>query len=526
MNNRIDRRSLLAGLLGSAACAGSSSAATDPAGASNVRSFGAAGDGARLDTPSLQAAIDACGAAGGGTVLVPPGAYLTGTLFLRSRVVLHLTPGAVLRASLDLTHYPPVTPRTRSYTDRYENRSLIYGEDLDDIAVTGGGVIDGRGAGFLGGYKERPSGIRIVSCRGVTFQGVTLRNSPAWMQHYLACDRLTLRDLTVETRRKIQNNDGVDIDSCQDVVVSGCRINCGDDALCLKSTLHRPCRNVVISDCVVSGVCNGIKFGTESIGGFENIAISNCVVQNTCQGGISLATVDGGNMTGISVANVIMDRVGVPIFLRLGARGRRVLANDPPEPVGQLRDVTIRNVVARAFEPIASSLTGLPGHELQNITIEDVRLHYAPEAAPSIPEQVPERPAAYPEYRMLGDLPAFGLYCRHIRNLVLRNIELSVESQDARPALWCEDVRGLDLFAARLAPAPGVRAAAVFRDVVDALVHGCRSPRLAGAWLEVAAGSSDIALRGNELSRAAAAVRRLAPDGSVRLLDGADRVLD
>jgi hypothetical protein len=518
------RRHFLRGALGVAGAgmpAASKPELDAPASAASVRAYGAVGDGRHLDTRPIQAAVDACAASGGGTVLFPPGTYVSGTIFLRSRVTLHLEAGATILGSMDLADYPAMAPKIRSYTDKYADKSLLYGEDLDEIAITGRGVIDGRGAAFLGGYKHRPNTFRIIGCRNVLVSGVTLKNSPGWMQHYLACEGLTIRDITVDTRRKIQNNDGMDIDSCQRVRISGCDISCGDDAICLKSTLHRPCKDIVITNCVLSALCNGIKFGTESMGGFENIAIANCTIYETWLSGIALETVDGGTLDRVAVSNIVMHRVGNPIFIRLGSRGRPVQPGGVRLPAGRLRNVVISNIEAVATEFTGGSVTGLAGYEVENVTLENIRLEFPGGGTRELARrEIPELPESYPEFSMFGDLPSYGLFCRHVKNLNLRNIELSVAKRDDRPALRCENVQGMELAGAICNGPSEARSAVVFHNVRDAFVHGCRSPRFPGAWLEVSGQeSSGITLRANDFSRAARAVEVLDSGSGARVVD-------
>ena len=173
----------------------------------NARDFGAVGDGSKLDTAAIQAAIDAAAKSGGGTVVLPPGTYLSGTLFLKSGVHLYLEAGCVLLGSKDVADYPENRPAKRSWTDRLVCRSLIAGEKLKNIAIRGQGTIDGQGAGFGVKYLVRPYLIRLVECEDVLVEGVHLRNSAMWLQHYLACERVTIRGVTV-FNFATRNNDG------------------------------------------------------------------------------------------------------------------------------------------------------------------------------------------------------------------------------------------------------------------------------------------------------------------------------
>jgi polygalacturonase len=464
-----------------------------------VREFGALGDGARLDTKSIQAAVDACAAAGGGSVYFAPGAYLSGTIFLKNGVALYLEAGATLLGSKRLEDYPVTISKIRSFTDSYTDKSLIYGEGLSNIAILGRGVIDGQGAAFQGPYKVRPYMIRIIDCRNILVSDITIRNSPMWVQHYLASDQIEIRNVTVHSLVN-HNNDGIDIDGCQRVRISDCEIVSGDDAIVLKSTLNRPCRDIAVTNCILSTRCNALKLGTESNGGFENIVVSNCTIYETNLSGIAVELVDGGLLDRVLFSNILMQKAGAPIFIRLGNRARPFEPDGPRPPMGRLRNVIISNIEAVASRNHGCSITGLAGHEAENITIENVRISFpGGGSAEHALRQVPENEEGYPEFKMFGILPAYGFYCRHVRNLKLRNIETRFEGRDARPALVCDDVQDLELSGSRFAVDEGVKAAVRFHNVRDAFVHGCRSKRSAAEWLEISGGKDSVAMQANNL---------------------------
>jgi polygalacturonase len=519
-NQPEDRRRFLGNLAvgggALAAFAAQSTAAQSPEKGTSfdVRAFGAAGNGERLDTRELQRAIEACARAGGGTVRFPAGTYLTGTLVLKSRVALQLESGAVLLGSTDLKDFPPHTPAFRSYTDvNYVERSLLYAEKSEQISILGQGVIDGQGGAKVfqaghgqDGYKRRPFLIRMIECRNVTLREVTLRNSPMWVQHYLACDDVLLDGLTVESVVNA-NNDGIDIDCCRRVRIANCRIRSGDDAIVLKSTAPRACEQVVVTNCVLSSDCNAFKCGTESTGGFRDIAVSNCVIHDTRLAGIALESVDGGTLEGVTISNVRMARVRGGIFLRLGNRARPYLASEPgggegkhqpetgmaPPGVGQFRNVHIAQVSGDGADTVGCALAGLPGHPIENIRLEGVRFEFAGGGtAADTQRQIPEAEAAYPEYAMFGRLPAHGFYCRHVRNLVLDGIEVALASPDQRPAMVCDDIETLEL-TGWLASGSPTSAEIVLRNVRNAWIHGCRPSPTSPAFVRVeGATSQDI----------------------------------
>jgi polygalacturonase len=422
-----------------------------------VERYGAVGDGVTLNTASIQAAIDACAQAGGGRVVMGSGSFLSGTLVMKSHVELHLERGAILLGSTNPVHYPEMTTPYRFYGDAWVRQSLIFGAGLEDIALTGAGVIDGQGAAFQvttkvkpDRYRNRPYLIRFTECKRVTVRDLTMQNSAMWMQHYLACDDMLISGIRVYNHCN-KNNDMIDIDGCRNVVIKACFGDTDDDAITLKSTSPRACENISISDCVLSSHCNAIKMGTESTGGFKNITITNCVIKPSSQreviygkpegiSGISLEVVDGGVMEGIVISNVVMDGVEVPLFIRLGNRARPHMEGVVPK-VGQIEHVSIENVVALNAGTTGCSITGLPMYPTKNISIRNFSLQFRGGVKLSdLAEVVPEHESLYPEATMFGTLPASAFYLRHVENIELSDIRVEFLEEDERELVVKEDV--------------------------------------------------------------------------------------
>ena len=513
MPKKMNRRSLLRwfGSGGAAvAFAGTVRAANPPKAGSiffNVRDQGATGDGKTTDTAALQAAINACAAVGGGTVVFPAGTYLSGTLMLKSRVALWLQSGAVLLGSTQLKDYPPIVPAFRSYTDvNYVERSLIYAERVQDVAIFGQGIINGQGeaAAFkLGGgrdhYKQRPFLIRMIEGQRVSVRDITLLNSPMWVQHYLACDDVVIDGITVHSLVNV-NNDGLDLDGCQRVRVANCSITSGDDAIVLKSTAPRPCRSITITNCHLSSRCNALKCGTESTGGFHDITISNCVIEDTRLCAIALEMVDGGTLDGVNISNLRIRRTRGGIFMRLGNRARPHLAEGPgggsgthvappgtPVPgVGQFRNVCISQVTGDGCDVTGCAIAGLPEHPVENVTLAGIQLTFDGGGGPDDARRdPPEKEADYPEYKMFGRLPAFGFFCRHVKGLRLHDVQVGTVKPDARPGLVCDNVKELEIRGWQAVRAPDQAEEILLRDVSDAWVHGGRSAPHASVHVRV-----------------------------------------
>jgi polygalacturonase len=476
----------------------------------NILDYRAKGDGLTLNTKSIQAAIDACSKSGGGTVWFPAGRFVSGTIYLKSNVTLFLEAGAVLEGSKNLKDYPVTISKVRSYTDNYTNKSLIYGEGLENIAITGHGTLDGKGADFIASddlmkrdlsasYKVRPFMIRIINCKDILVRDVTILNSAMWVQHYLLCEDVNIDGIKVNSRVN-DNNDGIDIDGCQRVRISNCDIVSGDDAIVLKSTLDTPCKNVAITNCVLRSDCNAFKLGTESNGGFENIVFNNSTIYDTRLAGITLQLVDGGTLERVTVSNITMNNVGTAIFIRLGNRARPYNDSLPKPGIGKLSHVIIDNILGTNIGRTGCSITGLPGYMTEEITLSNISLTFEGGGTEeNANREIPELPLAYPEHDMFGTLPAYGFYLRHGRNIRFDNIDIGINKAEARPAIICDDIEALSMkgiFAGTDANAPVIR----FIGVKNAFIQSCIAPEGTGTFLQLKGSMSEhVSLIGNDL---------------------------
>ncbi|MEK7707244.1 MAG: glycosyl hydrolase family 28 protein [Verrucomicrobiota bacterium] len=480
----------------------------------NARDCGAAADGLQLDTKAIQTAIDKCAASGGGTVLLEGGRFLSGTIYLRSHVTLRIEAGATLLGSTNVSDYPHNIPAIRSYTDNYVKQSLIAGENLENVGLVGGGLIDGQGGSFKRGrgYGNRPFLIRLVNCRDVLVEGLRLQNSAMWMQHYLACERVTVRGIRVWNFSNA-HNDAIDLDGCKDCLVTQCVFESNDDGITLKSTLDRPTESVTISDCIVRSHCNAIKLGTESNGGFKDITIANCVITspretNVIHGrrrglsGISLQLVDGGQLERVAIANITIHGVTVPLSLRLGDRARPFQKDLPPPPIGSFRDVVINNIVATEVGKIGCSITGQPGHPIENVLFSNLLFTFEGGGARErTTAEVPELPKQYPECVMFGELPAYGFYARHVNGLRFSNVRLRTSKPDLRHAMVLDDVEDLAIDGLDAGFSPGAAPLLSLVQARGAMIRGCQPRAKGGTFLKLAGDATHhVTLIANDLA--------------------------
>ncbi|MFN0171260.1 MAG: glycoside hydrolase family 28 protein [Bryobacteraceae bacterium] len=453
----------------------------------NVRDFGATGDGRSNDAAAIQKAIDACAKAGGGVVLLPAGDFLSGTIVLRSNITLRISPGATLWGSKRMEDYSP--------------HHLIYAKDVGNVAIDGGGRINGNGDSFwrersdhpyLLGLRPRPSpAIEIVDSRGVRIQDISLRNTPGWGIHPLRCDGVTIRGVSIVSHLRGPNTDGIDVDGSRNVRIADCYIEGGDDAIVIKTVARpgqplRPSENITVTNCVMTSTSNCFKIGTEGTAGFKNIAITNCVMFRLPHAfrapisGIAIESVDGGTLDGLVASNLTMRDVGTPIFVRLGNRGRGMTE---PRP-GILQNVSISNVVATG-SLVTSSITGLPGHMVRRVSLENINISMKGGHGKMESLEVPELPEKYPEAWMFGSLPAYGFYARHVEGLTLRNVQVRWEEADARPGMVFDDVKDLFLDAFQTDTVSGGAPLIRLHNTNGAFVRGARIPSGARLLVEV-----------------------------------------
>lgn len=443
----------------------------------NVKDFGAKGDGTTLDSPAINAAIEAAVADGGGQVLLPAGTYLSGSIRMKSNIDLHLSAGCkILAAPAEMKAYDESEsfggfPEYQDGGHTYFHNSLIWADGETNVSITGHGMIDGEGltrhdterAGNLqgGSIGTGDKAIALKQCRRVTLRDLTVYRGGHFAIIMTGCDLATLDNLTVDT-----NRDGIDIDCCKYMTVTNCRVNTPhDDAVVLKSSyaLKKPvlCEHIALTNLNITGykcgslldgtyipekvgwVCGRFKLGTESNGGYRNISLTNSTFMYSS--GLAFEEVDQGIMENIVVSNITMSHVHhYPIYITTGCRNR-----GPKEVTrnSSARDIQISNVVADDCDSLCSIIvTGLPQEPIRNVWLNNIRLNFKGGGAKKlVSKQYREQGTNYPEPKFAGQTPAYGLYARHVEGLRANDLTFSYERPEYRPAVVLDDVKDSSL---------------------------------------------------------------------------------
>ena len=443
----------------------------------NASLFGIKSNGTTLNTNSIQKAIDYISENGGGTLHFYVGRYLTGTIFLKSNVTVHLHEGAILLGSTNPYDYREV--------EKVRMPTFVAAYQADNIAIIGQGVIDGQGRELAYNYLDqqqkgiipdairydrpgyRPQGVYLRECRNVTVKGVTIKSAAGWTFEPDQCENMLVDSVTV-IGHDFWNNDGIDIVDCKNFKLLNSFIDAADDAICFKShDASTGNENIEVRNCVARSSASGIKFGTVSAGGYRNIRLINNKVYNTHRSAFTIAIPDGGYADNILVDSLYAYNTSNAIYLRIGAR-------NTSRPPGTLRNVTIRNMYCEI--PAGKADTGYPyegpiednprnvspasivglegGHDIENITLSNVHIvypgggntYYAHRSlSPAVLDAIPEMPQSYPEFSQFGELPAWAFWIRHARNITFDHVTFTAQARDYRPAIVMQETDGITL---------------------------------------------------------------------------------
>jgi len=443
--NRIHRTAATLAVLVMASCLPSASGMHfSPKDVFDPITFGAKGDGITYDTDAIQKAIDAC-AGTGGSVVVKPGRYLSAELTLRGGMTFCLEKGAVLLGGTNASDYPVLMPSNSPA--KANTRSLIYACDADNLVIEGQGEIDGRCklVQMSGKEPERPSLIRIFQSTNVTVRDITLRNPRMWTQVYSECTNLLLERLTVDAPPDCPNLDGMDICDSSEVIVRNCLVKSEDDGICLKSHGPRGLQNILVeNNRVTSFRANAIKLGTKTVGPISHLVIRNNMIDFAKYGGLCIESVDGSNVTDVSVKGLKMQHVSQPLFIRLANRAGKGMSKERQPSGGEMGSINgvlvedLHSTDPNTMTLPSCSITGIPAAVVRNVTLRDCSFTM-PGGMKTVPGLPPEHEYDYPQSNIVGNPPAYGLFIRHAKDIKLENVTFGSLAADVRPWIFIED---------------------------------------------------------------------------------------
>ena len=468
----------------------------------DITAYGAKSDGTTINTSAIQQAIDACHAAGGGTVLVPSGVFVSGSLQLKSRVTLKVGKDAILRGSPNIADYTVETAPLHwsafwKFAASNWKQCLIYAENAHEIGIEGPGTIDGQGGTERKVFPNandprRPMLVRIVGCRKVTVREVKLLDPASFTTFFVRSEDIHIERVTIRSR-KSPNGDGLNFDGCRRVRIKDCDLDTGDDGIAPK-TFHPdwPNEDFEISGCRITSRWHAIRVGAESIGAIRRLSMRDCVFTQ-CQGGIKIESTEGAQFEDLSFSGIEMKQVCQPFMVLASRFAFSAHGQSVRPPVGRIRNVRfndIRVVVGAGgdvgykgksgledpFERLCSAVVSLPGTHIENVSFTNIDLTFpgggTAEQASRLDVGELLESSNYIKWATPfdGELPASALYLRHVKGVRLEKVRLTVEKPDARAFIAGDDIEGLTLqgvVARAPAPVPGLAKLADARDVTE-----------------------------------------------------------
>jgi len=511
----------------------------------NVRKYGAKGDGKTVDTAAVQAAIDACHGDGGGTVLVPAGTFVIGTVELKSYVTLRIAAAGKLLGSAEGKQYHAVdaVPLSGDTTLKDGNWALLFAVNAKKITIEGPGTIDGQGARFYSpvrgtpppsglGDSRRPYHVLVYRCEDLSIRNITLLDSAYHSIRVIQSRRLHMDSIYIHNRVNI-NNDGFHFISAEYVTVSNCILKCQDDACALFGS----CKYVTVTNCSFSTRWSVFRFGG---GSAENISVSNCVLYEVDGCPIKFQGDPGSRFENMSFSNLILKDVTGPISISVG--GRLPPPNDTiPVVVRNISFSNIHGTVTSNPPPLSEStftggremsrykgeekacivLNGINQSILENISFDDIHLTFegggtAEEAARR------DLPEVFGEYFELGTLPAYGLYVRNARGVTLQNVRFRVSKTDLRPAVIMDHAEDVAFNGLSVDGNKEAESVLRFIDCKEILLTAARVLTPSSTFLQLeGAATEGIIVEGGDLSKAASpvALKHGATEKALKLRD-------
>jgi hypothetical protein len=463
----------------------------------DITAHGAKGDGTTLNTEMIQQAVDACHDAGGGVVSVPKGVFLTGSLRLKSGVVLRIEKDAILRGSPKIADYAVETAPLHWLAAKEWKQCLIYAEDAEQIGIEGPGTIDGQGGSERKVFpnasdRRRPMLVRFERCRRIAVRDVTLLDPAVFTTFFVHSEDIAIERVTIRGR-KTSTADGLDFDGCKRVRIADCDLDTGDDAIGLK-TLHPdwPNEDFDISGCRITSRWCAIRVGAESIGAIRRLNVRDCVF-TLCQGGIKIESNEGAQFEDLAFTGIEMKQVCQPFMVLASRFAFSAHGKSVRPPVGRIRNVRFKDIRVLAgvgeyvgfkgyggkddsFERLCSAVVSRPGTRIEDVSFTNIDITFPGGGTPELASRLDVgellESSNYVKWATPfdGELPASALYLRHVKGVRLENVRLTVEKPDARAFIAGDDVAGLTLHgvvARAPAPVPGLAKLADAKNVTD-----------------------------------------------------------
>ncbi len=423
----------------------------------NVKDYGAKGDGKAVDSPAIDKAIAAASAANGGVVEIPSGTYLARSIHLKSNITINLQAGSKIIASGSGMDAPEPNPYDdyQDFGHSHFRNALMWGENVENIAFTGTGTIDGNnkletGENIPAGIADKMISLKI--CKNVSFADLTLRQAGHFALIANGCNGLKLNRVKIFTN---DDRDGINFINSSNVELADSRVEASDDAVAFKSdyALGKTFvseNNIVRDTTILSTENNAVQFGSETCGSFRNIQFRNLNITGASKAGLGMVTMDGAIIENISFTDIKLSKTGSPIFLHVGKRSR--CPGSPP--AGRIRNITYKNITGTNLtapkdipgDPeYASTISGRTDSPIENITFDNVKFS-VPGGHPASDANVvpPEASTTYPP-RIFGKRPAYGFWIRHATGIKFIGSEIQFDKSDGRPAFLTNDVKGVSL---------------------------------------------------------------------------------
>jgi len=499
---------------------------SDNDGTYNIRDFGAKGDGKTLDTVAIQSAIDKCFADKGGTVLIPAGDFISGTLELKSNVTLHVAAAAKLTGSTERKDYKA----GNGVPSGNGNIVFLYAVNAENVAIEGRGTIDGNGLAFYngkgdntgpgqngaGGNFDRPHLFIFYQCNNLLLQHTFFKASAYHCVRILKCKQVQIDGIRIYNRVN-KNNDGFHFNDCEYVHVINCDVQCQDDACALFGSN----KFVTVTNCSFSTRWSVFRFGG---GESQNITVTNCLIYDTYGCPIKISA-GRASIENLSFSNIIMRNVTGPISIGFSGPSNNNSGNNNQQTAKPfIRNITFNNIRATVVaQPVnhpdihfgisiregernsCITLNAMGEYYLENISFTDVHVKYAgggtaAQAAKAVPKVAAEYFGVWDPAP--GGPPAYGMYARNVKGLTLQNVQFEYDEPDARPAIIFDNVH--DAMVNGLA-AKGSEGNELLRfvDSKDVLLASTRILSKAGTFLRVEGATSEgILIDGGDLRKA------------------------